>query len=145
VKQLSICWQRCFAERWFVLSCLTWYIVLCRSVLWSVISVMCNGAGLDASGVGRVSGICVAGRLFGVMFAVKAFIKLAYTFGLCGGKLSGVMSLIQEVCMVVSRGVVSLGSFRCSVVAGRSSVALRVSREVRRAVLGPVLSPFGKK
>ncbi len=25
----------------------------------------------------------------------------------------------------------------------RSSVALRVSREVRRAVLGPVLSPFG--
>jgi hypothetical protein len=45
--------------------------------------------------------------------------------------------------MVVSRGVVSLGSFLCSVVAGRSSVALRVSREVRRAVLGPSLSPFG--
>ncbi len=45
--------------------------------------------------------------------------------------------------MVVSRGVVSLGSFWCSVVAGRSSVALRVFREVRRAVLGPVLSPFG--
>ena len=45
--------------------------------------------------------------------------------------------------MVVSRDVVSLGSFLCSVVAGRSSVALRVSREVRRAVLGPILSPFG--
>ena len=45
--------------------------------------------------------------------------------------------------MVVSRGVVSLGSFLCSVAAGRSSVALRVSKEVRRAVLGPVLSPFG--
>ena len=44
--------------------------------------------------------------------------------------------------MVVSRGVVSLGSFLCSVVACRSSVALRVFREVRRAVLGPVLSPF---
>jgi len=44
--------------------------------------------------------------------------------------------------MVVSRGVVSLGSFLCSVVAGRSSVALRVLREVRRAVLRPVLSPF---
>ena len=45
--------------------------------------------------------------------------------------------------MVVSRGVVSLGSFMCSVVAGRSSVALRVSSEARRAVLGPVLSPLG--
>ena len=45
--------------------------------------------------------------------------------------------------MVVSRGVVSLGSFMCSVVAGRSSVALSVSREVRRAVLGQVLSPLG--
>ena len=45
--------------------------------------------------------------------------------------------------MVVSRGVVSLDSFLCSVVAGRSSVALRVSKEIRRAVLRPVLSPFG--
>ena len=44
---------------------------------------------------------------------------------------------------MVSRDVVSLGSFMYSVVAGRSSVALRVSREVRRAVLGPVLSPLG--
>ncbi len=53
------------------------------------------------------------------------------------------MNFIQEVCMVVSRGVVSLGSFLCSVVACRSSVTLRVSREVQRAVLGLVLSPFG--
>ena len=45
--------------------------------------------------------------------------------------------------MVVNRGVVSLGSFMCSVVAGKSSVALRVSKEVRRAVLGTVLSSFG--
>ncbi len=45
--------------------------------------------------------------------------------------------------MVVSRGVVSFGNFLCSVVAGRSSVARRVSREVRRAVLGPGLSPLG--
>ena len=44
---------------------------------------------------------------------------------------------------MVSRGVVSLGSFLCFVVAGRSSGALRVSREVRRACLGPVLSPLG--
>ena len=45
--------------------------------------------------------------------------------------------------MVVSRGVVSLGSSVCSVVTGMSSVALSVSKEVRRAVLGPVLSPLG--
>ena len=45
--------------------------------------------------------------------------------------------------MAVNRGVVSLGSFLCSVVAGRNSEALRVSREVRRAVFGPVLSPLG--
>ena len=48
----------------------------------------------------------------------------------------------QELCMVVSRVAVSLGFFLCSVVAGRSSVALRVSMEVRRAALGPGLSPF---
>ena len=53
------------------------------------------------------------------------------------------MNLIQKVCMVVSRGVVSLGNFLCSVVACRSSVAIRVSREVQRAVLGHVLSPLG--
>ena len=45
--------------------------------------------------------------------------------------------------MMVSRDVLSLDSFLCSVVAGRTSVALRVSREVRRAVFGPVLSAFG--
>ena len=45
--------------------------------------------------------------------------------------------------MVVSKGEVPLGSFLWSVVAGRSSVARRLSREVRRAGLGPVLSPFG--
>ena len=51
-------------------------------------------------------------------------------------RLSGVRNFSQEVCMVVRRGVVSLGSFLCSVNAGSSSVALRVSMEVRRAVLG---------
>ena len=39
--------------------------------------------------------------------------------------------------------MVSLGSFLCFVVDGRSRVALRVSREVRREVLGPGLSPIG--
>ena len=37
----------------------------------------------------------------------------------------------------------SLGSFLCSVVEGKSRVTLRVSRKVRRAVFGPVLSLFG--
>ena len=50
---------------------------LCRSVLWSFISVMCSGAGLDASGVGRVSGMCVAGRLFELALAAGACISLA--------------------------------------------------------------------
>ena len=53
------------------------------------------------------------------------------------------MNLVQEVFIVVSRGVVSLGNFLCSMVAGRSSVALRVCREDWRAVLGSVLSPLG--
>ncbi len=53
------------------------------------------------------------------------------------------ITFIQEVCMLVNRVLVSLGSFMCSVVTGRRSVALRVSREVRKAVLGPVLSPLG--
>ena len=44
--------------------------------------------------------------------------------------------------MVVS-GVLSVGNFLSSVVAGRSRLALRVSSEVRREVLGPGLSPFG--
>ncbi len=49
----------------------------------------------------------------------------------------------RHVYIVVCRGVVSLGTFLCFVVAGRSRVALRVSREVWREVLGPDLSPFG--
>ena len=59
------------------------------------------------------------------------------------GKLWGLMYACHDVCMVVWRGVVSLGSFLCSVLEGRSRVARSVSREVRRAVLGPVLSAFG--
>ncbi len=45
--------------------------------------------------------------------------------------------------MVVSRGAVSNGNFLSSVVVGRRRVTLRVSRELRREVLGPGLSPFG--
>ena len=56
---------------------------------------MCSGAGFDASDVGRVSGMCVGGCLFGLTFAV--FIRFASEFGLCEGRLSGVMNLIQEV------------------------------------------------
>ena len=46
------------------------YCNVCRSVLWSVIYIMCSGAGFGVSGVGRVSGMSVAGRLCEVMFAV---------------------------------------------------------------------------
>ena len=64
---------------------------------------------------------------------------------MCAGRLSGFINFIHEVCMVLFSGVVSLGNFLCSVVAGRSSVALRGSREVRRADLGPGLSAFGSQ
>jgi len=40
---------------------------------------MCSGVWLDAAGVGRVSGIYMTGRLFGLTFAV--LINLAYEFG----------------------------------------------------------------
>ena len=62
---------------------------------------------------------------------------------MCGGRLSRVMNFSREVCMVVSRGVVSLASFLSFVFIGRSNVALRIYREVRREVLGAGLSPFG--
>ena len=50
---------------------------LCRSVLCAFLSIVCRGAGIDASDVGRVSGICMAGRLFEVALAVGAFINVA--------------------------------------------------------------------
>ena len=62
---------------------------------------------------------------------------------MCGRRLSGVMNFSHEACMVVSRSVISLGSFLSSVFDKRGKVALRISREVRREVLGPDLSPFG--
>ena len=77
MKPSSVCWQSCFAVRLSALSRLAWYIVLCSSVLWSVISIMCSGAEFDASGVGRVSGMFVAGRLLEVMFAVEVVHRLA--------------------------------------------------------------------
>ncbi len=55
----------------------TWYICLCRSVLRSFIFIICSGAGLVASGVGRVSGMCVAGRLLMVVLRMVVFMRLA--------------------------------------------------------------------
>ena len=62
---------------------------------------------------------------------------------MCVGKLSGLIYVCHDVCIVVSSGVVSLGSFVCSVVVGWRRVARSVSSEVRRAVFGPVFSAFG--
>jgi hypothetical protein len=104
---------------------------------------MSNRAGLVASGVGRVSGMCVAGRLSGRALAAEAFASVSYEFVVCGERLSGVMNCSHELCMVVTIRVLSLGSFLSSEVVGRSRVALRVSREIRREVLGLGLSPFG--
>ena len=77
LKPMLMCWQSCFAVRWSVFSCLAWYIVLCRSVFLSVISVIRSGAGFVVSGVGRVSGICALGRLFWLMLVVGVDIRLA--------------------------------------------------------------------
>ena len=44
---------------------------------------------------------------------------------------------------MVSSGVLYVGNVLSSVIAGRIRVALRVSSEVRREVLGSGLSPFG--
>ena len=62
---------------------------------------------------------------------------------MCGRRLLGVINCFHEACMVVSRGVVSDGSFLNSVDARGRRVALTVCMEVRRDVLGPGLSPFG--
>jgi len=104
---------------------------------------VCNGAGLVASVVGRVSGMCVAGRLLEVALAAEAYTRVAKEFVVYGGRLSVVMYFSQEACIMLCRGVVSLGNFQSYVVAGRSRVALRISREVRREIFGPDLSPFG--
>ena len=53
--------------RWSVLSCLAWYSVVCRSVLWEVISVTRSGAGFVMSGIGI---------LFWLMAVVGAVIRL---------------------------------------------------------------------
>ena len=85
----------------------------------------------------------MAGYLLGRALTAEAVAKGAYECVVYGGKLSGAMNCKHEVCMVVSRGVASFGSLLSSMVAGRSRVALRVSREIRREDLVPGLSLFG--
>ena len=46
-------------------------------------------------------------------------------------------------CIVVTFVLLGLGSFLCSVVAGRIRVALRMSMAVWSVVFGPGLSPLG--
>ena len=70
---------------------------------------MSIGAWLVASGVTRVSGMCVAGRLLDMLLTAEAFTSLVYVFVVYGGRLSVVIYCSHEVCMVVSSGVVSLG------------------------------------
>ena len=77
VNPLSMCGQSCFVVRCSIVNWFTWYIVWRRSVLWSVISFMRSGDGLDVSGVGRVSGMCGAGRLLEVLVAVVVLLRLA--------------------------------------------------------------------
>ena len=62
---------------------------------------------------------------------------------MCGGRPLGVINCFHELCMVMSRGVLSVGNFLSSVDAWRRRAALRVSSEAWREDLGPGLSPFG--
>ena len=62
--------------RWSVVSCLAWYSVLCRSVLWEVISVMYSGAGFVVSGVGMLSRVGMVGLLFGLILVLGVVIRL---------------------------------------------------------------------
>ncbi len=55
------------------------------------------------------------------------------------------MNFSHDVCMVESKGDASFWSFLCSVVDGKSRMALRVSMEVLREVLLPGLSPLGSR
>ena len=63
----------------------------------------------------------------------------------CGDRYAVGICWDHDVCMVVVRGEASFGSFRCSVVEGRSKVARRVSMEVLREILLPGLSPLGRR
>ena len=89
------------------------------------ISTMPIGAWLVASSVGRVSSMYVAGRLLDMLLTAEAFTSVVYVFVVYGGRMSVMMYCSHEMCMVVSNGVVSLGSFLSSVVARSSRVALR--------------------
>ncbi len=65
--------------------------------------------------------------------------------GLCGERWSVGMNFSHVVYMVVSKGDVSFGSFLCSVVEGKSRVALRVSMDVLKEILLLGLSPLGSR
>ena len=52
-------------------------MVWCRSVLWSLISSMSIGSLLVASGVGRVLGMCMTGRLLVMVLPAEAFTSVA--------------------------------------------------------------------
>ncbi len=89
--------------------------------------------------------MCSSGRLFGGALVTEAWASVAYVVVVCGGRYTVGICWDHEVCMVVVRGEVPFGSFRCSVVEGRSKVARRVSMEDRREFLLPGLSPFGRR
>ena len=62
-------------------------------------SIMYSGAGLVASGVGRVSVMCVAGRLLVMAIGILTFSRVAYEFVVYVGRLSGVINCFHEECM----------------------------------------------
>ncbi len=64
---------------------------------------------------------------------------------LCEGRWWVGINFSHALCMVVSKVDGPFGSFLCSVVQGRSRVALRVSVDVLREIFLPGLYPLGSR
>jgi hypothetical protein len=76
------------------------------------------------------------------VFVEGAFIRVLEEHVMCVSSLLGVMHGSQVGRKSVERGVVSLGTFPCSVLAGRMRAALKDSIVVRKGSLMPFLSPL---
>ena len=100
------------------------------------ISDVCNGVSM-LCGMGAIG--CVRGG-----FVVEgALVRAACDIDVCYGRSVFFMYACHEGCISVVFDVGFLGSFLCSIPAGRSRVNRRVSMAVRSFIFGQVLLPWG--
>jgi len=95
------------------------------------------------SGVGMLCGMEAIGCIRGDFVVGGVLVRVVFDIGVCSGRSVFLMYAYHEGCMSVVFGVESLGSLRCSVPAGRSTVDCRVSIAVRSCILGLALLPCG--